>query len=207
MFGFFLWLRQQDVNHPANVYSTRGQRKKHLPILGRHFGPSWCQVPKKCPETHSLVHQVSCLFLDWWFMSTPDPCALNTMWNTHRGRALTKHLLVFLLKAAPLILIFESQLKGNCRNLEGGEGALLCFAVLCPVHRLKNQACTSLTLMTICLPARKEIRLSVSWAHKSSPFPLYSVLVEKSEKQEAVKPPRRGWQRKKSTWHREGWLH
>lgn len=141
------------------------------------------------------------------FMSTPDPGALNVTWNMQKEGE--EHSWSICLSfswqgCTSYVKFFTPAWRGLWKPWEG-ERAPHSFAGLHPAHRLKNQVCSSLTLMTICLLARKEIRLSGE--HKNSPLPLHSVSVGKPAKQEVVKPPWRAWQHRKSAWRREGWLH
>lgn len=138
-------------------------------VRGKNICPYWaatsvlscCQVPKKCPAAPCLMCQVSCLFLDWWVHVHPRPLCIkpDMEYAERRGRAFMKHFLIFLLTRLQILV---PSWRGLWKPWEG-ERAPQSFAGLHPAHRLKNQVCRSLTLMKICLFARKEKRLSLQW--------------------------------------------
>lgn len=72
------------------------------------------------------------------------------------------HFFVLLLTRLQL-LNFLSQLEGDCGDCGEGERAPHSFADLHLVHTFKNQIHSSLTLKTICILARKEMKFSAQW--------------------------------------------
>lgn len=141
-------------------------------VRGKNICPYWaaasvvscCQVPKSAQKHLGWCIRSPASSWTGGFMSTADLCALNGTCNMQRrGKALMNHVCPSPNKAATLTSsFFIPAWRGLWKPWER-ERAPHSFAGLSSVHTLKNQRCSSPTLNTICLLARKEIKFSAQW--------------------------------------------